>query len=31
MIKLRTDHYSRIFFPMAFIVMNCVYWCIVLI
>ena len=31
MIILRMDHYSRIFFPMAFIVMNCVYWCIVLI
>ena len=27
----RTDYYSRILFPAAFIALNCVYWCVVLI
>ena len=27
----RTDQYSRIIFPLAFILVNCVYWCTVLI
>ena len=27
----RTDQYSRIIFPLAFILVNCVYWCTVLL
>ena len=30
-IMCRTDHYSRILFPTAFLLLNCVYWCLVLI
>ena len=28
---LKTDHYSRIIFPIIFVIINAIYWCLVLL